>query len=68
MNEFTLLHVGGSTNDEKQNDKRLTEPTDLHQLQEVKAPDSIVQNVLNYSKALSVRKSKNLKHIENVLN
>jgi hypothetical protein len=30
--------------------------------------DDIVNNILNYSKALSVRKSKNVKHIEVVLN
>ncbi|MCC6837078.1 MAG: hypothetical protein IT234_00955 [Bacteroidia bacterium] len=32
-------------------------------------PESnIIKNILNYSKALSVRKSKNIEHIELVLN
>ncbi len=30
--------------------------------------NSIINNILNYSKALSVRKSKKLEHIELVLN
>jgi hypothetical protein len=30
--------------------------------------DSVINNILNYSKALSIRKSKNVEHIEVVLN
>jgi hypothetical protein len=30
--------------------------------------DSVINNILNYSKALSIRKSKNVEHIELVLN
>lgn len=30
--------------------------------------DNIINNILNYSKALSIRKSKRVKHIELVLN
>jgi len=30
--------------------------------------DNVISNILNYSKALSIRKSKSLEHIEMVLN
>lgn len=69
MNEFTLLDFSGNAeNDEQSHNKRPSQPENLDQLQVLKAPDHIVQNVLNYSKALSVRKSDTLDHIKNVLN
>ena len=30
--------------------------------------DNVINNILNYSKTLSIRKSKNMEHIEIVLN
>ncbi|MBL7882614.1 MAG: hypothetical protein JNL69_00985 [Bacteroidia bacterium] len=50
--------INNKMNDEFDNDKNFPfEPE-----------SSIVKNILNYSKALSVRKSKNMEHIEMVLN
>lgn len=66
MNEFTLLNFSGNT--ENDENKRLSQQANLDQLQILKAPESAVQNILNYSKALSIRESKKLKHIKNLLN
>lgn len=66
MNEFTLLDF--SDNTENDENKRLLQQANLDQLQILKAPENAVRNILNYSKALSVRKSKKLKHIKNLLN
>ena len=64
MSEFTLLSFSDYAANEK-NNERLTQK---QQLKELKAPEKAVENILNYSKALSIRKSEKVEFIENVMN
>ena len=66
MIEFTLLDFDGNTKNEKQN-QRLTN-LNTNQLPELSPSDASVNNILNYSKALSVRKSKHTGFIDQILN
>jgi hypothetical protein len=56
----------------KTSTKKITEIPNTEMNAETEFPfepgDDIVNNILNYSKALSIRKSKNLEHFELVLN
>lgn len=47
---------------------RMTEEVDNSNNYLAEPSSNVINNILNYSKALSVRKSKNLKQIELVLN
>ncbi len=47
---------------------RMTEEVDNSNNYLAEPSRNVINNILNYSKALSVRKSKNLEHIELVLN
>lgn len=60
----------------KTSTKQITEPfnTKMNEEQDnskefpYEPGESVINNILNYSKALSIRKSKNIEHIEIVLN
>lgn len=54
----TIETINAQMNDRTDNDKDYPHEPE----------SSIINNILNYSKALSVRKSKNIDHIELVLN
>lgn len=66
MANFTFFDFQELTNNEENLSKLLHLET--NKIDETMPSESSINNILAYSKALSVRKSDNLGHIENVLN
>lgn len=66
MPNFTFFDFQELTNDEKKLSKLLHE--EESEKTEKMPSESSINNILNYSKALSVRKSDTMGYIENLLN
>lgn len=68
MNDFTFSDYHKLNKDERALTKLLHTETEIEKESSKMPSERSVNNILAYSKALSVRKSENLGFVENVLN